>query len=210
LEIAEVQEFYDGYIDKLKTVNNRHQWVFNSIDRLIPQGIRVLDIGCGTGITSRYLANGNRDVVAVDLSPVLIQYAKTHNNHERIKYIADDILNLEFYPDEFDIITMVDVLEHISTESLPDLFQVLSSLSHETTKIYLNIPSGDVMKWLRENKPNDLQIVDNAISTERILELFKRIGHIPIYYQLYWQHYVEYLFITKEEYNRQFKKAFNV
>lgn len=208
MEIAEVREFYDGYIDKLNTVMDRHQWVFNSIDRLIPQNISVLDLGCGTGITSRYLAYGGRDVVAVDLSPVLIEHAKTYNSHfNAVEYYVSDIKDFKA-TGTFDAILMVDVLEHILTESLPDLFQTLSSLSHENTKIYLNIPSGDVMRWLRENKPDDLQIVDNAISTERILELFLRIGFVPIYFQLYWQHYVEYLFITKEVYNETFKGVF--
>jgi SAM-dependent methyltransferase len=208
LDINQVKEFYDGYIDKLNTVKSRHQWVFNSIDRLIPQNISVLDLGCGTGITSKHLACGGRDVVGVDLSPVLIQHAKTYNSHfNAVEYCVSDIKDFKS-TDKFDAIIMVDVLEHVLTESLPDLFQTLSSLSHKDTKIYLNIPSGDVMNWLWKNKPDTRQIVDNAISTERILELFLRIGFVPIYFQLYWQHYVEYLFVTKEVYHDSFMEVF--
>ena len=208
MDINQVKEFYDGYIDKLNTVKSRHQWVFNSIDRLIPQNISVLDLGCGTGITSRYLACGGRDVVGVDLSPVLIQHAKTYNSHfGAVEYYVSDIKDFKA-TDTFDAILMVDVLEHVLTESLPDLFQTLSSLSHENTKIYLNIPSGDVMNWLWENQPDTRQIVDNAISTERILELFLRIGFVPIYFQFYWKRYVEYLFVTKEVYHETFREIF--
>jgi len=206
-EIQKVREFYDGYLDKLTTENNRHKWVYNSIDKFIPKG-KVLDIGCGTGFTSRHLAKGDREVVAVDLSPKLIEYAEKMNSHfGRVKYVVGDICEFTWI-EPFDSILMVDVLEHIGNKSLLDLFEVLKNVSHETTRIYLNIPSGDILNWLWENKPDTRQIIDNPISTEDILKWFEIIGFVPAYFQLYWQQYVEYLFVTKESYNETMQGAF--
>jgi len=208
MKLESVKEFYDGYLDKLKMVNNRHQWVFNAIDRFIPQNAKVLDIGCGAGHTSKHLAYGNREVVAVDLSPKLIEYAKTHNSHfNSIRYFVGDIKDFET-DEKFDAITMIDVLEHILPESYTPLFNKIYALSHEKTKIYLNIPTADILRFLQENKPETRQIVDNPVDTKDVLRMFSDIGFIPIYYHLYWQHYVEYLFVTQKEYNRTFRKVF--
>lgn len=205
--INQVRKFYDNYLEKLAVKNNRHSWVLYSLDRFIPKDTTVLDIGCGTGITSKHLARDGRSVIAVDLSPKLIEYAKEHNNHEGVSYMSGDICEIEF-SEKFDAIVMVDVLEHILSESIPALFNVLSSVSHETTRIYLNIPSPDVIKFLQKEKPDLLQIVDNAIETEDILKRFDGVGFAPAYFQFYWQQYVEYLFVTKKEFNKTMSKMF--
>lgn len=208
MEIQEVREFYDNWVDYLKDEKPRHQWVFKSIDRFIPSDCRVLDLGCGTGITSAYLAKGGRKVTGVDLSPELIRYAKTYNSHFNfVDYIVGDISNIEGLG-KFDAIMMVDVLEHIFTDSLTPLFNRLSELSHDRTVIYLNIPHGNVLRFLQKNCPEDLQIVDNPIKTGKILKMFSMIDFVPFYFQFYWNQYVEYLFITKKEQEKLFKKIF--
>lgn len=45
---------------------------------LIPQGSRVLDVGCGTGIpVSQMLSEAGLDVVGFDISPKMVEYAST-------------------------------------------------------------------------------------------------------------------------------------
>ena len=204
----EIVDFYDNYLDSLKVENNRHRWVKNSIDKYIPRFSKVLDVGCGTGITSRYLAKNDRDVVAIDVSPKLIEYAKSMNSHfGKVEYLVGDISTFTGYGN-FDAILLVDVLEHILAESLPNTFDVLKKVSNKSTKIYLNIPSFEILTWLWENKPDNRQIVDNPIETGEILRMFSEIGFVPWYMQLYWGHYQEYLFITKDQYNDVIKGAF--
>jgi trans-aconitate 2-methyltransferase len=207
MKLETVKEFYDGYVEKLTRQTNRHEYVFKSIDKYIPHG-RVLDLGCGSGITSRYLAKSGRDVVAVDVSPKLIEHAKNINSHfGRVEYVVDDICRC-VWPEPFDSILMVDVLEHILPESIDGLFATLKLNSHENTVIYLNIPSAEVLRWLQENRPDLVQIVDNPVKVEKILSLFNDIGFVPLYTQLYWSHYYEYVFITENNLNEQFKGAF--
>lgn len=209
MEIAQVKEFYDNYLDKLAVKNNRHSWVLYSLDRFIPKYTTVLDIGCGTGITSKHLAKDGRTVAAVDLSPRLIEHAKEHNDHESITYISCDVCEMKI-KERFDAIVMVDVLEHILTESLLDLFTVLSRCSHAKTTIYLNIPYYELAKLLEEKEAENRQIVDNPIEIGKTLEMFSAIGFVPIYFQLYWQQYVEYVFVKREQFNESILKAFNI
>lgn len=200
----ELKEYYDKQVPKLSVTNVRHQRVFKSFDALIPANIHVLDIGCGTGITSKYLAK-NRNVWALDISENLINYAKQHNNDKNISYFCMDACN-PIFSKLFDAIIMVDVLEHVV--DVVGLFESIKNLSHEQTKIYLNIPSEDVLLWLQENKPDLLQIVDNPISVSRIIELFKRINFLPTYFNMYWNHYQEFLFVHESEQEKIFNTMY--
>lgn len=59
-------------------------------------GVRVADIGCGTGdITTQILLpnlpESLQELVAIDTSPQMIQYAQSHHQHPRVNYNVLDI-----------------------------------------------------------------------------------------------------------------------
>ncbi|XP_075741435.1 uncharacterized protein LOC142790707 [Rhipicephalus microplus] len=58
---------------------------------------RFIDIGCGTGsFTLNYLlkrcSSQCRELVGVDNSPAMLEYARTHHSHEKIRYLHLDIV----------------------------------------------------------------------------------------------------------------------
>ncbi len=87
----------------------------------LPGGLRVLDVGCGSGVheAELYRAHGHR-VVGVDLSVSSIEKAKSRLAEA---YVAD-VTRPEDYPfyrrQHFDVILFSDMLEH-----LPDPMDVL-------------------------------------------------------------------------------------
>lgn len=59
------------------------------------RGARILDAGCGTGALAVELAGRGADVVAVDISPALIEIARKRmptGMHGRIDWVAGDML----------------------------------------------------------------------------------------------------------------------
>ncbi|MEO0830091.1 MAG: magnesium protoporphyrin IX methyltransferase [Pseudomonadota bacterium] len=59
-------------------------------------GARVLDAGCGTGAMSEELARRGADVVAVDISPALVDVARRRlpaELSERVTFLASDMLD---------------------------------------------------------------------------------------------------------------------
>jgi demethylmenaquinone methyltransferase/2-methoxy-6-polyprenyl-1,4-benzoquinol methylase len=64
----------------------------------IRPGERVLDVGCGTGVLSPWLSKavgpGGR-VLAVDLSPRMIEVARGKASHDNVEYRVADFLDLE-------------------------------------------------------------------------------------------------------------------
>jgi magnesium-protoporphyrin O-methyltransferase len=91
-------------------------------------GLRLLDAGCGTGALAVEAARRGADVVAVDLSPTLVDLARERAPKDlgdgRITFAAGDML----HPDHgtFDHIVAMDSLIHYST---PDLVAMIAQLT---------------------------------------------------------------------------------
>jgi len=85
----EVRNYYDNFIGHLKydhtQENPRHIRIKNDLKNIIKEGMKVLDLGCGTGITTKYIAGLGAKVTGVDISPKLIEFARENSNHENIE-----------------------------------------------------------------------------------------------------------------------------
>jgi magnesium-protoporphyrin O-methyltransferase len=77
------------------------------------QGLRLLDAGCGTGMLAMEAAQRGADVVAIDLSPTLVQLAKERTPKDlagRIEYGSGDMLDPQW--GQFDYVVAMDSLIH--------------------------------------------------------------------------------------------------
>ena len=63
--------------DALRKVFNDEALRAHALSRLVPPGLRVADVGTGTGILARELAGLGCEVVAVDHSPRMLEAART-------------------------------------------------------------------------------------------------------------------------------------
>jgi len=70
-------------------------------ERSYPPNVRAIDLGCGEGRDSIYLAKRGFDVTAVDISCSAIKRAKERANEEDayINFIIGDVVHLEFIRD---------------------------------------------------------------------------------------------------------------
>ncbi|NRR19242.1 bifunctional 2-polyprenyl-6-hydroxyphenol methylase/3-demethylubiquinol 3-O-methyltransferase UbiG [Brevibacillus sp. MS2.2] len=95
----------------------------------IPNGVKsILDIGCGNGIVTNRLAKKYDRVCAVDISEEALKYVQTEK-------IVGSIDKLPFKDEEFDLILISDVLEHLPTEVFEKGIQELQRV----TKRYILI-----------------------------------------------------------------------
>ncbi|WP_028559402.1 class I SAM-dependent methyltransferase [Paenibacillus pinihumi] len=93
-----------------------HPGGFLSTKRLLeqqqlPQGSRVLEIGCGTGRTSCYLARSGCEVTAVDSNKAMIEQASKRIAREEaeVRLLHADACNLPFEDDTFDLVFIESV-----------------------------------------------------------------------------------------------------
>eukprot|EP00522_Entomoneis_paludosa_P012931 CAMPEP_0172445948 /NCGR_PEP_ID=MMETSP1065-20121228/5688_1 /TAXON_ID=265537 /ORGANISM="Amphiprora paludosa, Strain CCMP125" /LENGTH=381 /DNA_ID=CAMNT_0013196961 /DNA_START=60 /DNA_END=1205 /DNA_ORIENTATION=+ len=93
---------------------------FGGIDKDANQPVKVLDVGCGFGGTSRYLAKNLGDqshVTGITLSPKQVErgteLAQEQGVAERTKFQVMDALNMDFEDNSFDIVWACESGEHM-------------------------------------------------------------------------------------------------
>lgn len=82
----------------------------------VKKDARVLDVGCGIGRWSRFLAARGALVLGVDLSPTMIAQARRRaaeqGVEERCRFAVADLAHLDL-GEQFDLVLGVTVLQHI-------------------------------------------------------------------------------------------------
>jgi 2-polyprenyl-3-methyl-5-hydroxy-6-metoxy-1,4-benzoquinol methylase len=80
---------------------------------------RALDIGCGTGEFSRLLAQRSDYVLALDLSPQMIEVAKQKSEgYPNIDYQVGDVMVWGLPAEQFDCVASIATLHHLPMRSM--------------------------------------------------------------------------------------------
>jgi len=77
-------------------------------------GLEVLDIGCGAGYGSAYLAEAALSVTALDKDPEIIDYARVHYRRGNLEFQVADAQRLPFGNQFFDRVCSFEVIEHLN------------------------------------------------------------------------------------------------
>lgn len=78
------------------------------------EGKRVLDVACGVGYGSHYLAKTAREVAGAEIDPESVAYAKGHYAAPNIKFFEMDATRLQFEDNAFDVVCSFETIEHLS------------------------------------------------------------------------------------------------
>ena len=103
--------------------------------KLIPKKSKVLDLGCGTGLSSKKFIEQEHEVIGIDVSSEMLSIAKKYKFKKLIKQNIEK--PLKFPNNYFDIAVMVGVMEFI--EKPLTLFKRINKVLKTNGKLGITI-----------------------------------------------------------------------
>jgi 2-polyprenyl-6-hydroxyphenyl methylase/3-demethylubiquinone-9 3-methyltransferase len=93
---------------------HRNPWIAGEIARALGDGAcRVLDLGCGGGLLSNYLAERGHRVIGIDPTAENLTVARANDRSRTAIYELGDAGELPYDRHSFDVVCAMDLLEHI-------------------------------------------------------------------------------------------------
>ena len=145
---------YDTYISSGHFMENtnvskkRLRKEFNGFDKnILPElskerSISVLEIGFGTGYFLRYLLkNGYNNFWGIEVGKEQYAFALKHVTN-RIELVGNPLNYLEKHQKSFDIIIMLDVMEHIPKNKVIQYFKAIYGSLKAEGRLILRVPNG--------------------------------------------------------------------
>lgn len=190
-----VKDYYNDFNKSVmstyrETGNARILKAFEFLRKHIQKDTKILDIGCGIGIIPEkiipLLENGF--IWAFDISEANIESARLAVNSDKVKFSVSDILRnfssveKALEDNKVDIITLIDVIEHLPPQEIPLLFENLCHISTNSASILLSYPSPEFQNFLYSEEPEKLQIIDESIDIYNLIKLAKIAGFSLSYF----------------------------
>ena len=167
-----VTSYYDGFRERLLAdYEHGNKRVLKALDfaKASLKGAKsILDVGCGIGWSSHEMASLGAQVTGIDISPRLIETARSMWGEECSFEVAD-FARWE-PPSEFDAVLMIDVYEHFPAEERPRVHEHIRS-----PRLVLTVPTEQAQQQARE-QDIPLQPIDESVSEEDIERLASDIG----------------------------------
>ena len=155
----------------------RNPWVVERIRaNLGEHAVRVLDIGCGAGFLTNYLASAGHDVTGFDNSTSSLEVAARHDTSGRARYQVGDALALPFDDARFEVVCAMDFLEHVDDwkGAVAEMSRVLAPRGlfffhtfNRNWLAWLVVIKG--VEWFVKNTPRDMHVLPLFIKPKELV-----------------------------------------
>lgn len=129
-----------------------HPRVKKVIDQLyLNKKMDVLEIGCGRGDVGLYLAKKVRSFVGIDYSPEAIKIAREIRNkyqlsiQKKTKFFVMKANKLKFKSKSFDIILLIDTLDHLNNKEQEETFQEIIRVITDDGELFIRTCSNRIL-----------------------------------------------------------------
>lgn len=125
---------------------SRNPWVLERITASAGPAARVLDVGCGAGLLSNYLARAGMEVHGLDASRDSLSVARRYDETKRVRYREGDALHLPYPDSSFDVVCAMDFLEHV--EEPARVVQEASRVLRADGMFFFHTFNRNLLSWL--------------------------------------------------------------
>lgn len=134
----------------------------------------VLDVGCGDGYGTAFLAQTAKSVIGIDYEERVIVSAQKKYIAGNLKYMHMDATRLRFKENEFDLVCSFQVIEHLPEDKIMLYLNELKRVLRVGGKLYLSTPNLDkMMKNPRTYNKNPAHCKEFKL--EELRELLTRV-----------------------------------
>lgn len=127
------------------------------VDKLKPTSL--IDVGCGDGRLVHMLEDQVPNVVGVDLAEQAIALARAFNPEREFHAVP-----VSQVPGEFDVATMIEVMEHISDEDLPQLISDVADRLSPKGHLVISVPTTNMPINVKHYRHYTVEILNKQIS----------------------------------------------
>ena len=171
--------FYDGrpYAATLDRLLGRlHQLVADNVEATG----RILEVGCGTGDLAWRLAPKAEEVVGIELSPAMVDFANeglSERSLPNVSFVLGDVTRAfaDLPDDHFDVATMVLVLHEMPTEAQIPVLKEATRVARQVLCVDFRAP----MPWNVAGIRNRFFEVTAGAEHYRAYRAFQKVGGAP-------------------------------
>ncbi len=155
----------------------RNPWIAEEIEERLGVHKIVLDIGCGGGLLTNYLAKVGHKVTGIDLSESSLRIARQGDSTQNVHYACANAYCLPFENGAFDVVAAMDVLEHVEEPSLllaeasrvlkPNGLFFFHTFNRNLLSYFLVIKGVD---WFIPNAPRNMHVYPLFIKPDELEE----------------------------------------
>jgi ubiquinone/menaquinone biosynthesis C-methylase UbiE len=174
--------YYDNVYHRLKGIQSKwHHHKFEHFRQSIDCAEKHLDLACGGGTFIGNYFNDNSFRVGIDIAPAQLAYARTRYGKSCFHFICCDGVSLPFADETFDIVTSIELIEHLSskhaTQTIKEAYRVLKP----NGKLILTTPNYrsaiPIIEWML-NTFGDISYKNQHINRYNKTRLFKDLGQV--------------------------------
>jgi len=150
--LDEVRRFYEEHHEGLEASRRRHRYYYDYLTRVlrvrVPEGQRVLDLGCGSGHTLAALRPSRG--VGIDVCASAIRDARGRFGGGTLSFFEGDVADRDLLArlgGPFDSILLVNLVTHLT--DVQATLEALHAVSHSRTRVLVYSYSRLWQPWLR-------------------------------------------------------------
>lgn len=169
------KESLEDYLGKLNIEGSRGIWtrrkqkinfVLKKSESYIAHAKIACDVGIGDGHVLRFFARRGMETIGVDISSYLIDHVRVCMEKESlpVRLICGDASTIDLEPGSLDVVTCLDVLEHIPGDRLAETIGILARCLQPKGVLIGSLPLGE-------------NLADSMVICPNCEHEFHRIGH---------------------------------
>ncbi|HEU4411541.1 MAG TPA: bifunctional 2-polyprenyl-6-hydroxyphenol methylase/3-demethylubiquinol 3-O-methyltransferase UbiG [Polyangiaceae bacterium] len=184
--------WYDAHDDPVALLRaesrHRNPWVARRVERAFGgRPVDALDVGCGAGFLSNYLAARGHRVSGLDASAESLEVARRHDPSRSVDYRLGDALALPYPDASFDVACAMDFLEHVEhpARAVAEIARVLRPSGlfffhtfNRNALAYLVIIKA--VEWFVKNTPRDMHVLRLFLRPDELAAMCRASGLEPL------------------------------